>query len=278
MLAPFAVILCSIAAWLLWCAVAHVAVRNPKGDAVGGLAFVVNAVYVRLVQRLRVEGRANLLARRTRTDDGQPVEGWDGRGLIVVANHTAGVDPMLIQAACPFFIRWMMTSEMRVAMLDPLWAWMEIVFVSEDGKRTGASELAALREAVGYLKAGGAIGIFPEGRLERPKGVLHPFQPGMGLIVARSGARVLPIVIDGTPAGDSAWVSLFKPGRAVVRVMPVIDYSGVKAGAIVADLEARFAAWTGWRVVAPAPLPNAQATALTITPHAGSPRSDTLGA
>lgn len=242
--------------WLAWAPAAHWLLRNPKGDVPGGLATLVVLVYARLVHRMRVEGWEHLAP----IDAGGP-RGENGggagarrRGLILVSNHGAGVDPVLIQAACPFFIRWMMASEMRLAVLDPLWTWMEIIFVGEEGQRRGASELGVIRDAVSYIKGGGVVGIFPEGRLERPSGVLHPFQPGAGLIVARSGGLVLPIVVTGTPACDTAWASLARRSRAVVRVMPPIDYTGVKAGQVVADLQARFAGWTGWPVVEPAPL------------------------
>jgi len=240
--------------WLAWVPAAHWLTRNPKGDVAGGLATLAVLAYARLVHRLRIEGREHLYPGRQRDAEGRPIAGAGGpaRGLIVVANHGAGVDPVLIQAACPFFIRWMMASEMRLPVLGAVWTWMEIIFVGEDGQRRGASELGAIRDAVSYIKAGGVVGIFPEGRLERPSGVLHPFQPGAGLIVARSGGLVLPIVVTGTPACDTAWASLARRSRAVVRVMPPIDYTGVKAGGIVPDLQARFAGWTGWPVVAPA--------------------------
>jgi hypothetical protein len=73
---------------------------------------------------------------------------------------------------------------------------------------------------------------------------------GVGLIVKRTGARVLPVVIEGTPDVELAWSSLVHPSRATVRVLPTLDYSksDLAADEIARDLQARYADWTGWRV------------------------------
>jgi 1-acyl-sn-glycerol-3-phosphate acyltransferase len=248
-----------IAAWVIWAAVAHLLLRHPMGGAgnvAAGFAFSFNRVYTRVWHGLRVEGRENIPRARGRDEEGKPVA---AEPLVVVANHTAGVDPQLIQDACPFFIRWMMTSEMRMRAADILWDWLEIIFVSGGGsdaggnRSEGKSDLAALKETMRYIKAGGVVGIFPEGRLERPARVLHPFQPGVGLLIARTGAKVLPAVISGTPESDTAWGSLGRPSRSLLRFMPVIDYKGTKAAEIVTDLQKRYEQWTGWPVVEPRP-------------------------
>ncbi len=82
---------------------------------------------------------------------------------------------------------------------------------------------------------------------------LLPFIPGVGLIIAKTGAPVLPLVIEGAPYAATAWGSLFKPSRTRVRVMPLISYpkEGMKPEQIARDLERRYAEWTGWPVAAP---------------------------
>ena len=250
----------ALAAWGLWVGIAHWLNHNPKGDPLGGLAFAINALYCRVWHRVRYEGLEFVPRPRPGAPPAEPWQPADTaaatdssggafaggrRGLIVVANHTAGIDPLVIQNACRFYINWMMTEEMRIGALDPFWEWVEIIFVGADGERRGASELSAVKAALAVLKRGSALGIFPEGRIARPRGTRCPFQPGLGLLVSRSGAPVLPVVIDGTPECDTPWASLFFTSRARVRFMPPIDYRGTRPAAIVADLESRFAAWTG---------------------------------
>lgn len=207
---------------------------STREDILTGVVIRVMQVYVRVVHRLRVEGRQNIP--RTKTPG----------PLIVIANHTAGVDPVLIQAACPFEIRWLMAQDMKVGWLDRLWDWSRIIFID----RSLVGGAAGIRQAVNHAKSGGVIGIFPEGRIERPTRTLFPFLPGVGVLIARTGARVLPIIIDDAPEADPAWASLWTPSRATIRVMPIIEYSAEggrqSPRKIVEDLHGKFLGWTGW--------------------------------
>jgi 1-acyl-sn-glycerol-3-phosphate acyltransferase len=241
---PFAL---PLLAWLLWAWAANRIADNPRDDALYGILVPVARVYARLLHRTRHEGLEHVRAAHARTP---------GCGLIIIANHTAGVDPVLIQPACPFFIRWMMTSEMRLPILEPFWVWMDILFVGADAERKGVSELNVVREAVRHTRNGAVLGLFPEGRIARPRGVLCPIQPGIGLLVTRSGGLVLPVVVTGTPDVSTPWASLFWPSRATVRFMPTIDYSGWRPAAVVSDLSARYARWLNTRDPLIEPTPN----------------------
>jgi 1-acyl-sn-glycerol-3-phosphate acyltransferase len=219
---------------LLWALFCHwMAVSGPTGTPGVGIAWRLFRLYARVVHRLRVEGLEHVPRDR-------------GAGpLVVVANHTAGVDPVLIQAMCRFEIRWMMASGMQVSGLDWLWEAGQVIAVSGDGR-----DLTAAREAIRHVQAGGVLGIFPEGGLERPARRLRPFMPGVGLIVHKTRAPVLCAVIDGTPQVDPAWASLWRSSRSRVRFLPVVDYSasGMRPAEIAADLERRFAEATEWDV------------------------------
>lgn len=212
-----------------WALIARRLLVNPRGDVETGIFWHLCRWYARLWHGLRVEGLENL-----------PTELHPGP-LVVVCNHTAGVDPLLVQSVALFEIRWMMGKDMMAPALAGFWRWSGVIEVD----RLGTDRRSA-RDALAHLKSGGVLGVFPEGRLERPPRHVLPFLPGVGLIVARSGARVLPFVVDGTPDVGPAWASLIKRSRSRVRVMPAIDYAGVDAGAIVEDLRRRYVHWTGW--------------------------------
>jgi 1-acyl-sn-glycerol-3-phosphate acyltransferase len=215
-------------AFAAWC---RLLLWNPRGDVETGLLWRFLRLYARLFHRLRVEGGEHI----PRTRHPGP--------LIIVSNHTAGVDPLLIQAACVFEIRWIMAADMQVGWAEPFWRWAGVISVD---RRRG--DAGAAREAIRHVKEGGVLGIFPEGGLERPARTIIPFEPGVGLIIRRTGARVLPVIVDGTPIVDAAWTSLVRPGRARIRFMPPIDYSATKLSAqeITEDLRRRYAEWTGW--------------------------------
>lgn len=233
-----------ILAVLLWLGVAMAAGRllqGPRGDDVlGNLAWYVIRGYVRLRHPPRLAGRENIPRR-------VPGVGLEGVGpLIVVANHASGVDPLLIQAILPFEPRWMMAADMRHPMGEWLWRFGRIIFVDRAN-----SDPAGVREALRHLSIGGVLGLFPEGGIERQPRTLRPFQAGVGLLIRRSGARVLPIVIEGAPMTPTAWGALSRRSRPRIRVMEPIEYGrSMPPGEVAADLQARYEAWTGWGVEA----------------------------
>lgn len=221
---------------LLAGAVAAQRLRDPT-DPVTGFLYCLGRLYARLIHNLEVETEPGAL-----TDLDGP--------LLVVCNHTAGVDPILVSSGCPRRIAWIMAEDMRIPVLNWFWRWQRVIFVTRNSEgRKG------MRDARSALAAGGCIGIFPEGRLERPHGRLLPFNSGVGVLVRRTNARVLPVIIEGTPQTESAWSALWTPSRAKVRYMRPISYadSTLTPAEIAADLQHRFAGWTGWPVATHAP-------------------------
>lgn len=224
--------LLAILGWFGLAFFARAVMRNPWGDVFSGFVWVGGRSLVRFVHPLRTRGGDDL---RRQASPGP---------LIVVANHTAGIDPLLIQSVCHFPIRWMMALDMRTPSLEWLWQWADII----DVDRQGRAGLAPIREALRHLKNGGAVGIFPEGGLERPAETLRPFLAGVGMIIEKSKAPVLPVLVRGTPRVDPAWASLWVPSRPSLEFGEVVRYerSGLKAAEIAFDLRARFQRWTGW--------------------------------
>lgn len=214
---------------------------STRGDVWTGLTLRALQIYARLLHRLRIEGAEH---RPDRKKAGP---------LIVVANHTAGVDPLLVQAACRFEIRWIMAEDMRHPAGEPLWKLARVIFVDRREARSGG-----LRAAIRHIKEGGVVGVFPEGGIERPPRQIRPFQPGVGLLAQRSGARILPVVIDGTPGTASAWGSLLRPSRSRIRFLAPLDpkAEGLRSGEIADRLRELFIAETGWPAnETPAPRP-----------------------
>lgn len=207
--------------------------RNPRGTLLFGVGLAVVHAYARLLHRLRVDGREHLADLDL------------NRGLIIVANHTAGVDPVLVQAALPVEVRWMMARDMAEPRLDRFWNWLRVIRVNRD-----AADARSLLTAVRHVREGGVLGLFPEGFLERPPRQLRPFRPGLGLLVARCGCPVLPIVIEDTPQYDPPWASLFRMSRSRLRILPLLEASELpnEPAAITQHLQDRFAAATRWPV------------------------------
>lgn len=234
--------------WLVWAAAAHaLAAISPRPDDINvSLAILFARLHARFLQGLRVGGREHIPRSR------RP------GALVIVANHTSGLDPMLIQTACPFEIKWMMAKDMQHSGLAWLWELADVISVNRVDVAAGNGETvqrgndsAAARTAIKHLRSGGVVGVYPEGRIA-PPGRIVPFAPGVGLLVSRGKARVLQVIVEGTARTESITAALLVPARARLRFLPMRDYTDMAAAEIARDLEQRLIAETGWRVEAAA--------------------------
>ncbi len=242
-------ILLGLGLWFLWAVCCARLARRPRpGDPVAGIVWQAVRQYAYVWHRMRVvvwRPAGVVESARPRESPEYPHLSPTPGPLIVVANHTAGVDPMLVQAACRFEIRWLMAADMRSPMLEDFWQWARIIFISRS-----AGDSASIRETLRHLEGGGVIGLFPEGGIERPPGQVMRFQHGVGMLVKKSKARVLPIAITGTPQVDPVWATLWHRGRARLHILPVVDYaeSGLGVREIAEDLQRRIAEGAGWPI------------------------------
>jgi len=204
--------------------------RNPRHDPAYGLTITFARLYARVFHQLRISGLEHV-----------PTDMHTGP-LLIVANHTAGIDPILVQSACPFHVRWMMANDMMLTSIDWFWKWVGVISVNREGRDT-----TSVREAIRALQGNEVVGIFPEGGLERPARQIRPFHPGVGLIIAKTKSPVLAVIIEGTPQINPAWASLRVPSRSRITFKPMIWYEKkMGAAEIAADLRDRFHEWTGW--------------------------------
>ncbi|MHC5003407.1 MAG: lysophospholipid acyltransferase family protein [Planctomycetota bacterium] len=204
--------------------------RGPDRDALNGLMWIAIRVLARLVHRARFEGHEAL---RMNVDPGP---------LIVVSNHTGSIDPLLIQAACRFHVRWMMAEELMFPELKRLWERQRLIPVSRDG-----TDRASAREAIRHVKAGGVVGIFPEGRIVTPPRQVWPFFAGVGLVISRTRAPALLVWVSGTPETNDVTRSIFTSSRARVVFVDLIRFEDSLGAAEITDaLRARIQAVSGW--------------------------------
>lgn len=131
---------------------------------------------------------------------------------ILAANHVSFIDPIIIAVSVRRPVRFMAKKELfRV----PLFGWLLRQFGTFPINRNRIN-LQAFKQATSLLEAGEVVAMFPEGT--RGDGVeLRPAKPGIGLIAARTGAPVIPVLHLGTekvlPRG--AWFP--RPHRIVIK-------------------------------------------------------------
>jgi long-chain acyl-CoA synthetase len=148
-----------------------------------GLAlYWLNRLLMRTLFRLRVESLEPV----------PPSGAW-----IVVANHASDLDPLAMAAALSFAemrrVYWGGAASRLFAhrWLRPLWRAVHVMPIDE---RQPAASLA-LAEAV--LARGDRLIWFPE-MWRSPDGTLQRFLPGIGKLIADTGATAVPAFIAGT--------------------------------------------------------------------------------
>jgi 1-acyl-sn-glycerol-3-phosphate acyltransferase len=132
---------------------------------------------------------------------------------VLICNHVSFVDPMVILAASPRPIRFVMDHQ--------IFATPVLSFFFRTGKAIPVAPAkvdeklmnAAFDEVARALEAGELVCIFPEGRIT-DTGELYPFRPGIRRIVERTPVPVIPLALRGL------WGSFFsrRHGRAMSNV------------------------------------------------------------
>lgn len=144
---------------------------------------------------------------------------------ILAANHVSYIDPIIIGIAVRRPIHFMAKKELFRSRLV---GWLLRQFGAFPINRHRIN-LQAFKRAASLLNAGEIVAIFPEGT--RGDGVqLRPAKPGIGLIAARTGAPVIPVLHRGTekvlPRG--AWLP--RPHRITVKFGAPFRFPEEQAG------------------------------------------------
>ncbi len=176
-----------------------------------------------LVYRFRVQGESEL-----------PAAG----PAVLVCNHVSFVDAVLLMAASPRPMRFLMDHEIfRIPVLGWLFRLSRAIPVAPRDKQPLVYE-AAFEQALSTLRDGDLLAIFPEGGITRD-GLLQEFKPGVLRILERARAEGLKVPVIPV-ALTNLWGSFFsrievRNGRNVAMVRPLrrglFNRVGLRVGA-----------------------------------------------
>ncbi len=171
---------------------------EPLGPGMATLTrglFLLNRLVMRKLFRLRVEGIENL------SDRGQ---------FVLTPNHVSYLDSFAVAAALDYDVlrRTYWGGWTGAVLGNPLNRFVSRLaqVVPVDPERAGVSSLAF---GIAVLERENNLIWFPEGA-RSPTGELQPFKSGIGMLVERSGAPVVPAFVHGTREA-------MPPGQAVPR-------------------------------------------------------------
>ena len=167
--------------------------------------------YLHAAHQLRVTGRENL-----------PLPPF-----VMIANHASHLDALTLAAALPWsaarnafalaagdtFFSSTPAAAFAAYAVNALPVWRS---------RTTAADLAALRARLVEDRA--VFILFPEGTRSRT-GIMAPFKPGIGALVAGTGTPVVPCWLEGAGAAWPAGRRLPRPGRLHLHIGPPLNFS-----------------------------------------------------
>lgn len=114
-------------------------------------------------------------------------------GVLILSNHLADIDPIVVQLACKRPVYFMAKSELfemkGIRYILKLFRAFPV--------KRGEPDRSSLKHAINLLKEGRAVCVYPEGELSET-GELLPLKPGVALIVRQAEACVICLGITGS--------------------------------------------------------------------------------
>jgi 1-acyl-sn-glycerol-3-phosphate acyltransferase len=126
--------------------------------------------------------------------------------VVLVANHSSFVEPQMIFGMLRRRAVFLVKAEVARGVLGALLRWLGQLSI-----RRGTPDRGPLMAAVQFLRAGGLVGVFPEG--SRGSGDMLHAEQGAAWLVRSSEAVVVPVAVRGTD----------RPQGSGRRFRPVVD-------------------------------------------------------
>jgi len=113
-------------------------------------------------------------------------------GCILAMNHESYLDPPLAGMCCRRAIYFLARKTLlEWPILGPIFPKLNVVPVDQD-----RADMSALKTIIKLVRGGACTIVFPEGA-RTLDGKLQPAQPGLGLVIAKTLAPVVPMRIFG---------------------------------------------------------------------------------
>lgn len=182
-------------------------IARPKRTFIYTFVVFLYAILAKLVFLMKIEGRENVPR---------------GKNCVLMGNHQCILDPLTLALCTPDReIHFMGKKEL---FENKALAW---VFTKVHGFPVdrGNIDMSAIRTAMGVLKGGDTLGIFPEGTRSHD-GHMLPLLGGAALLALKSGCDVVPVYIDGR----------YKPFRRMrVIIGEPVEIDDLRAGRMGKD-------------------------------------------
>lgn len=139
---------------------------------------------------------------------------------LLAANHLSGLDPVVLIAASPRPLRFLIAKE-QYERFGLQWLFRAVGCIPVDRDRRPER---ALREAVRALERGEVVALFPQGEIQTTPNN-KPLKRGIWKLSELSGAPVYPVQISGVTLPGHVVLSVFVPSKVKLRL-----YQALKCG------------------------------------------------
>ena len=186
----------------------------------------------------RVDGLNRLFCRRYHRLQAAPLPLPATGPAIVVANHLSGLDPLLLLAASPRPLRFLIATEQyRRPVLHRLFRAAGCIPVDRGGRPE-----RAFRAALRALRQGEVVALFPEGAVHGPDAPAASLRPGVARLARLARCPVVPARVSGVRRPGRVFPALVLRGNARLEVAPPVRCEGLETEQCLAQVAAAIGA------------------------------------
>jgi len=166
-----------------------------------------------------VDGLNNLFCQHYHRLHYTPIPLPDDGPAIVVANHISGLDAMLMIAASPRPLRFLIASE-QYERFGFAWFFRAIGCIPVDRSR---HQKTALRVALRVLESGEVLALFPQGKMGLP-GESHKLKRGYFWLAQQTQCPIYPVFISGITGVGTIFRSMLQRSHAKLENYPLFHW------------------------------------------------------
>ncbi|OGI51097.1 MAG: hypothetical protein A3E57_02380 [Candidatus Muproteobacteria bacterium RIFCSPHIGHO2_12_FULL_60_33] len=170
----------------------------------------------------RLDGLNRIFCRRFHRLVHEPLNLPATGGALVASNHVSGLDPLLLIAASPRPLRFLIARE----QYDRWWLrrlLRAVGCIPVERTRNTRSAFEAARKA---LKRGEVVALFPHGRIHLDHHEPTPLKRGIVLLASLTGVPIHPVRIEGVCAQGMTVTAVFVPSRACLLSFAPLHCAG----------------------------------------------------
>ena len=134
-------------------------------------------------------------------------------GVLIASNHVSGLDPLLLIAASPRPLRFLIARE-EYDRWWLKWLFQAVGCIPVERTRNPRAALVLAQQA---LERGEVVALFPHGRIHLDHHAPTPLKRGIALLARMSGAPIYPMRVEGVRGQGLTVAAVFVPSRVHVR-------------------------------------------------------------